>query len=217
MSYKSLIIEQKEDFALILINRPDKGNSISDLLIKESIDFFSKAPSETGARIAIIKGVGGKYFSTGSDLEELAGGSIRDQREGFTRLALFYESIRRSRMISIASVNGLALGGGCGLAAVCDIAIASKTAKFGLPEINLGIAPLVVLLPVMRSIGSKRAFLLAARGESITAKEAFLRIGLISSLFEEERLDDEAGKLARELVNKSGIVLSLRKKRDAGS
>jgi len=211
MTYKTLIIEKKEDFALILINRPNKGNSISNLLIKESIDFFSKAPSETGARIVIIKGVGGKYFSTGSDLEELAGGSIRDQRKGFARLALFYESIRRSRMISIASVNGLALGGGCGLAAVCDIAIASKTAKFGLPEINLGVAPLIVLLPVMRLIGSKRAFWHAARGKTITAKDA-LRIGLVSSLFEKERLDDEASNLAREMVNKSGIVLSLIKK-----
>jgi enoyl-CoA hydratase/carnithine racemase len=208
MNYKSFILDRKEGIAFISINRPEKANSISSLLIEEFIDFFSKNPLENGTRVAVIRGVGKKYFCAGADIGELNQKTISDQREGFLKFNLFYESVRKSQMISIATVNGLALGGGCGLAAVCDIAIASKTAKFGLPEINLGLAPMIVLLPVMRSIGIKMAFLLASRGHLINAEEA-LKIGLISSLVEEESLDDEARKLASELAGKSGIILSL--------
>jgi enoyl-CoA hydratase/carnithine racemase len=176
--------------------------------VEEFTDFFSKPPSETGARIAVIRGVGDKYFCAGADLEELGGKSIQEQREGFFQLALLYETIRKSRMITIAAVNGLALGGGCGIAAACDIAVSSNTARFGLPEINLGIAPLIVLMPVMRSIGKKKAFLLAARGRIISAEDA-LELGLISSVFPQEKLDDEAAGLARDLAGKSGVALSL--------
>jgi len=210
MEYKNLAIEQEKDFARVLINRPRRGNSLSDALVGELIDFFSRVPSETGARIAVIRGVGEKCFCAGADVGELGGKSIQEQREGFSRLAFCYETIRKSQMISIAAVNGLALGGGLGLVSVCDLAITSKTANFGLPEINLGMAPLVVLLPVMRSIGTKTAFFLASRGKTIGAEEA-LRMGLVSSVVEEGKLDEEAANLARELADKSGVVLSLMK------
>lgn len=216
MNYKSFIIERKEAITLISINRPEKGNSISNLLIDEFIDFFSKTVSESGSRIAVIRGVGGKFFCAGADIEELGQKNIPNQRQSALRYSLFFESIRQSEMISIAAVNGLALGGGCALAAACDMVIASKTAKFGLPEINLGIAPTGVLVPILHSIGTKMTFLLASRGYSITSGEA-LRMGLISAVVEDEKLDEEARKLALELAAKSGIALSLCKQAIQGA
>lgn len=216
MNYKSFIIDRKESIIFISINRPQKGNSISDLLIEEFIDFFSKTPLEIGARVALIRGVGKKFFCAGADIGDFSKKSISDHREGALRYSLFYESIRRSQLISIASVNGLALGGGCGLAAACDIAIASKTARFGLPEINLGVAPTIVLLPVMRAIGIKMTFLMASKGNFISSDKA-LRIGLVSSVVEDEQLDNEAEKLALELAGKSRIVLSFVKQAIQGA
>lgn len=145
--------------------------------------------------------MGGKFFCAGADIEELGQKNIPNQRQSALRYSLFFESIRQSEMISIAAVNGLALGGGCALAAACDMVIASKTAKFGLPEINLGIAPTGVLVPILHSIGTKMTFLLASRGYSITSGEA-LRMGLISAVVEDEKLDEEARKLALELAAK---------------
>lgn len=217
MNYKSFIIERRKgSIIFISINRPEKGNSISDLLIEEFIDFFSKTQSKSGARVVIIRGVGEKFFCAGADVGDLSEKSISDYRESALQYSLFYESIRRSQLISIATVNGLALGGGCGLVAACDIAIASKTAKFGLPEINLGVAPTIVLLPVMRAIGTKMAFLLASTGNFISSDRA-LKIGLISSVVEDEKLDNEAEKLALKLAGKSRIVLSFVKQAIQGA
>jgi enoyl-CoA hydratase len=211
MDYKNLIVEIDQDIAFVSINRPEKGNSLSDLTVSELLDFFSQKPSAVGARAAIIGGVGEKFFCAGSDIGDLMKKDVEEQSEGFSELALMFEAIRKSQIISIASVQGLALGGGFGLTASCDIAIASRSARFGLPEINLGIAPMIVLLPVMRAIGMKQAFLLSSRGNIIAADEA-LRIGLISAIVEKDELDNEAKKIAIELVEKSGIALELIKK-----
>lgn len=207
MKYESLILNQKDAVAVISINRQDKGNSISDLLMEEFIDIFSKPVSETGISIAIIRGVGEKFFCAGVDIGELSRKDVPAQREGFSKLIRFFESIRQSEIISIAAVNGLALGGGCGLAAVCDIAIAAEEAQFGLPEINAGLAPMIILLPLVRLVGSKTAFLLASKGHFISAEEA-AKIGLISSVFKKGMLDDEANKLAYDLAGKSRTALS---------
>jgi enoyl-CoA hydratase/carnithine racemase len=209
--YKELVIDIKGGIASVSINRPQKGNALSDLMVEEMTDFFSRDPSDIGARIAILMGAGAKFFCSGADIGELVSKNSLEQRRGFAKLARLYETVRTSPIISIAAVNGLALGGGCGLAASCDIAIAAVTARFGLPEINLGLAPLIVLLPVMRSIGIKKAFVLAARGHFITAEEAW-RIGLISDLVAQETPASEAGKLASELMEKSGVVLRFIKK-----
>jgi len=211
VKYTELIVEIKEGIAFISINREEKGNALSSLAIGELIDFFSKTASDVGARVAIIKGAGNKFFCSGSDIGELFNNDISEQRESFSRLVLFYETIRRSPIISIAAVNGLALGTGCGLVAVSDIAIAQKTARFALPEIKLGVAPLIALLPVMRSIGIKKSFLMAVMGKFITADEAY-EIGLISSTAKDEKLNDEAKHIASDLIEKSGIILSLIKR-----
>jgi enoyl-CoA hydratase len=211
MNYKNLIIEIKDEIGFLYIVNPEKGNALSDVIVKEFIDLFSKTSSDVGARVVVIRGMGKKFFCSGADVEEYTKKNMSQQREAFLQYALLFETMRQSPMISIAAVNGLALGGGCSLAAMCDIAIASTAARFGLPEINVGLVPTLALIPVMRSIGVKMTFLLATRGHFITAEEAY-KMGLVSSVVEEEKLDDEATKIGSDLVGKSEIVLRLTKK-----
>ncbi len=211
MDYRELVIEIEHDIASVSINRPQKGNALSDLMVAELTDFFSKKPSTIGARIAVLSGVGEKFFCAGSDINDLMKKDTAALSEGFLKLAQLYETVRKSEIISISAVQGLALGGGFGLAASCDIAIAADSARFGLPEINLGIGPMIVLLPVMKTIGTKRTFLLAARGNIISAREA-MEAGLLSGIVKRTQLGIEAQKMAIELREKSGLAVGLIKK-----
>lgn len=211
MEYENLIVDFEGDVAFVSINRPRKGNSLSESTVGELLEFFSQDPSKAGARVAVVRGGGEKFFCAGSDIGDLSKRDTAETEGGFTLLSSMYEAVRKSRIISIAAVRGLALGGGCGLTASCDIAIASNLAQFGLPEINLGIAPMIVLLPMIRAIGHKMAFNMAARGHRISAQEA-LAFGLISEVVEDGKLDGEVRKIASELAAQSGVALGIIKK-----
>jgi len=210
MDYSDLVVEMEKGVSLVSINRPDKGNALSDRVVGELFDFFSKKPSDTGVRVAILRGVGEKFFCAGSDIGDMMRKDVPEQSEGFRELSLLYETIRQSPIISIAAVQGIAIGGGLGLIASCDMAVAADSARFGLPEINIGIAPMIVVLPVMRVIGIRRTFLLASRGHLVTSDEA-LQMGLISAVVEKDQVEDEARRIAFELTQKSAVALNILK------
>ena len=210
MNYENLIVDRKGKVISLSINRPEKGNSLSNQVIEEFIEFFSKTTEKGDALVVTINGVGEKFFCAGADIGDLDKEGISHPREVANRYALLYESIRRSPMISIAVVNGLALGGGAGLAAACDIGIAAKRAKFGITEINIGVPPTTVLIPIIQAIGNKKTLIMALTGRLIDSGEA-LRIGLISSVVEDESLEDKSRELAFDLAGKSGIALSISK------
>lgn len=176
MEYKNLIVEVKDNVIFLTINRPERGNSLSNSLIEEFLDFFSKPMHRPEGRIVVITGSGQKCFCTGMDVNELGRKEICDLRESNSQLYRVFESIVNSEMVTVAAVNGIALGGGVGLAVSCDITLAARTAKFGLPEINLGLPPLIVLLPVIRLVGIKKAFWLSATGHFISAEEVGERV-----------------------------------------
>jgi enoyl-CoA hydratase/carnithine racemase len=137
-------------------------------------------------------------------------GSILDAREQYAGLARVLEALPRMRAPVIARVQGYALAGGCGLAAACDLVIASDDAVFGLPEIKLGLLPLMVLAPILRTASPRRVLELVLTGRELPAREA-LELGLVTRVVPQADLDRVVGELARTLAGFSPTSLALGK------
>ncbi len=202
-------LEFDGEMAVITLNRPEKLNALDTVTRKELLKSFSEV--EEKARVAIITG-SGKAFAAGADINELL------QRDPIAALEAaklgteLFTRIEESDIVSIAAVNGYALGGGCELAMACDIRIASRKAKFGQPEINIGIIPGAggtQRLPRLVGLGMAKKLVLT--GEMIDAEEA-LRVGLVEEVVEEDRLMDRAKEIARKILEKPPLTVKLAKR-----
>src|SRR5438552_9556830 len=178
MEYQTLLFEIKDGIALITINRPDKLNALNDQVMAELADVAQRLATDDVIRGAILTGAGPKAFVAGADIGDLAKQGPFDGKARALRGQAVLRRLETCGKPVIAAVNGLALGGGCGLAVACHRRIASENAKFGQPELKLGIAPGyggTQRLP--RLVGKGVAMQLILTGEPIDAQEAY-RIGL---------------------------------------
>jgi enoyl-CoA hydratase len=204
-------ITHDEHVSTLTINRPDKLNALS----QEVLDDLSKAVEEVerreGIRAAVITGTG-KAFVAGADIARMKDMNQAQGRGfGATGHKLFAR-LEYLRFPFIAAVNGFALGGGCELALACDFIYASTKAKFGQPEVNLGIIPGfggTQRLP--RRVGSAMARELIFTGKMIDANEA-LRIGLVNAVFEPDELLSAAQKTAAEIAQKGPLAIAQSKR-----
>jgi len=137
-------------------------------------------------------------------------GTTLQARESFEAFAQILKSMATMKTPIVAQVHGYALAGGCGLAAACDVVVASDDALFGLPEIKVGLLPLMVMAPILRSVGRKRGMLMVLSGEPVTAREA-LEMGLVSRVVPRAELAREVGALASRLAALSPTALGLAK------
>ncbi|MEM2787847.1 MAG: enoyl-CoA hydratase-related protein [Archaeoglobaceae archaeon] len=191
------------------LNRPEKLNALDSKTRAELKEILERAEKEV--RVLIITGTG-KAFAAGADISELV---KRDPLMAIEATKLgteLFAKIEELEIPVIAAINGLALGGGLELAMGCDIRIASTKAKFGQPEINIGIFPGgggTQRLP--RLVGMGMAKKLVLTGEMITAEEAY-RIGLVEELVEPEKLMDRAKEIANKIIEKSAVAVKLAKK-----
>jgi enoyl-CoA hydratase/carnithine racemase len=166
---------------------------------------------DTTSRAVILRGAGGRAFCAGADLKGMfREGSILEAREQYTALAEVLETIPGMRTPVIARVHGYALAGGCGLAAACDIVVASEDAVFGLPEIKLGLLPLMVLAPILRTATPRRILELVLTGRELAAREA-QDIGLVTRVVPREDLDRTVDEIAQTLAGLSPATVSLGK------
>src|SRR5919112_2106200 len=176
----TLLFELSDGIARITINRPDKLNALNATVIAELADAITRVETDAAVRGVILTGAGAKAFVAGADITEL---SEQTPMEGKARSLLGQQVFRRLERCGkpvIAAVNGFALGGGCELAMACHIRIASEQARFGQPEVKLGVLPGyggTQRLP--RLVGRGRALQLLLTGEMIDAQEAY-RIGLVN-------------------------------------
>ncbi len=202
-------LEFDGEMAVITLNRPEKLNALDTVTRKELLKSFSEV--EEKARVAIITG-SGKAFAAGADINELL------QRDPIAALEAaklgteLFTRIEESDIVSIAAVNGYALGGGCELAMACDIRIASRKAKFGQPEINIGIIPGAggtQRLPRLVGLGMAKKLVLT--GEMIDAEEA-LRVGLVEEIVDEDKLMERAKEIARKILKKPPLTVKLAKR-----
>ncbi len=212
MTEEEVLYEVADGIATITINRPAKYNALNSAVVKTLRDLFKKAEDDKTIRVIVLTGAGEKAFAAGADITEfqgIGGKTVRPFVKKGQELCSFIESMDKP---VIAAVNGFALGGGCEIAMACDIRYASENARFGQPEINLGIIPGyggTVRLPRLVGLGIAKE--LVFTGDQIKAEEA-LRIGLVNKVFETvEALHNGVRELAMKLVEKPGVALKLAK------
>jgi len=209
MPYTSLLYDLRDGVATITINRPDKLNALNDTVIGELGKAVAAVEADEAVKGVILTGAGPKAFVAGADIAELSRqGPLDGKARALVGQAVFRRLERLGKPV-IAAVNGFALGGGCELAMACHIRIASDRAKFGQPEVKLGIGPGyggTVRLP--RLVGRGRALELLLTGEVIDAQEAY-RIGLVNRVVPGDRLLAEAEALLRTILANGPLAVRL--------
>ena len=211
MRHETLLVEVRDGVGTLTLNRPEARNALNQTVIGELGDALANLEGDAETRVVILRGAGERAFCAGADLKGMfRAGSILDAREQYAGLARILEAIPRMRMPVIAQVHGYALAGGCGLAAACDLVIAAEDARFGLPEIKLGLLPLMVLAPILRAASPKRVLELVLTGRELPASEA-LEIGLVTRVVPRIELDGTVAGIARTLAALSPATLAVGK------
>ena len=210
-TYKTLKLSVDESIAIVAINRPEALNALNDLVFKELGNAFEEMEKDDQVRVVILTGEGDKAFAAGSDITEMQRYSVLEAREFAVLANRTQEKIEKFTKPVVAAINGFALGGGCELAMACDIRIAATNAKFGQPEINLGLIPGGGgTQRLARLIGVGRAKELVYSGKIIDA-ECACEWGLVNKIVTQSELINEAKALSSKIASKSLPILRLAK------
>ena len=200
-TYPSLEIERTGVLATIWMNRPQVFNAFDETLIADLTHACSALDADPGVRVLVLGGRG-RHFSAGADLNWMKRASTCSQEENLQDARRFADMLRQLSEMSkptIARVQGMALGGGTGLAAACDMAVASSDAVFSTSEVRFGIIPAVISPYVIRAIGARQALRYFQSSESISADRA-LAIGLVNEVRSPDQLDAGIAELVQALV-----------------
>ncbi len=202
MSYTNLLLERDGAVAVVTVNRPKTLNALNIATVEELFNCIHELGQQRDLGALIVTGAGEKSFVSGADIREICELNLITGKEFSERGNRLYLLIERFRVPVIAAVNGYALGGGCELAMSCHVRLAAENAKFGQPEINLGIIPgYGGTQRLARHVGRGRATELMLTGRIINAAEA-LQIGLVQSVVPQADLMAAARKLAAEVAAK---------------
>ncbi|MCB1192739.1 MAG: enoyl-CoA hydratase/isomerase family protein [Leptospiraceae bacterium] len=201
MEFKYLKIERKEDITFIEINRSEALNALNEDVLGELNDCFENLEKEKSNRVAVITGQG-KAFVAGADIAKMRDFDPTKAYEFSNLGQSVFNKIDRSHIITIAAINGFALGGGMELALACDIRIASSKAKVGLPEVSLGLIPgFGGTQRLVRLVGTGIACEVVLTGNQYSAAEA-LQMGIVNKVTEPEELLSEATKMAKAILSR---------------
>ncbi len=207
MDYQNVTFEMREEIGVLTINRPKKLNALNHATMDEIQDVLDKVRSDQALRVLVITGAGDKAFVAGADVSEFVDLGLNEGFD-FTRKGnQIFRALECLAIPSIAAVNGLALGGGCELAMSCTFRILSDNARFGLPELALGVIPgYGGTQRLARMIGKSRALWVMLTGETIGAEEA-LSMGWANRVVKPEALLDEAFKVAKTICTKGPLAV----------
>jgi len=209
----TISLERSGPIATVTLNRPTVLNALNLQMLDELSAAFAELDADDALRAVIVTGAGPKAFAAGADISEL--NALPNARAGEAqarRGQALTTAIERMRVPVIAAVNGFALGGGCEIAMACDIRIASENAKFGQPEVNLGILPgYGGTQRLTRLVGEGWAMYLCLTGEMIDAAEA-LRIGLVQKVTPADGLLAEAQRIAALIASKAPLAIDAAKR-----
>lgn len=209
MPYENILFERAGAIATITINRPKVLNALNGATIAEILQALHEVEDDPALRVAIVTGAGERAFVAGADINELralpGADAARQLAERGHQIGLY---IAQMRAIVIAAINGFALGGGCELAMGCDIRLAADSARFGQPEINLGLLPgWGGTQRLTRLVGPGMSKLLNLTGDLISADEA-LRIGLVERVVPAAELPGAARALAQQIADKAPLAVA---------
>ncbi len=208
MEYRYILYEESEGLATITFNRPEVRNALTQALMEELGRAVGEAEADGEVRVLILTGAGERAFVSGADLGEVRARDTASELGPASRLRRgVLERLEHLFKPSIAAINGYALGGGCEIALACTLRIAADTARFGQPEINLGIIPgLGGTQRLTRLVGRGRAMRLILTGDLIDAQEAY-RIGLVDEVVPADKLMEAAKALGKKLASKPPLAL----------
>ena len=212
MSFQNVLVEHHGPVARLTINRPKAMNALDPLTLDELTRAIVELGGDEGTRAIVLTGAGEKAFVAGADIKGMAAMTAAEAEEFGALGHRLGDAIGRLPKIVIAAVNGFALGGVCELALACDFIYASETAKFGQPEVNLGVIPGfggTTRLP--RRIGVARAIEMVTSAETVGAAEA-LRIGLVNRVFPASELLTAAHATAEMIAKKGPIAVAAAKR-----
>jgi len=211
VTYETLLVETRDGVATVTLNRPEARNALNRTLIQELGDALDALDGDAAARAIVLRGAGDRAFCAGADLKGMfREAPILEAREQYAGLARILDGIPRMRTPVIGQVHGYALAGGCGLAAACDVVVASEDAIFGLPEIKLGLLPLMVMAPILRAASPKRVLQLVLTGAELPAREA-AAIGLVSQVVPRAELEATVQAMARTVAGYSPAAVAIAK------
>jgi methylglutaconyl-CoA hydratase len=208
-----VLISDDGGIRVLTLNRPEKRNALNDALVAALKDALRGADADPNVRCVLIRGAG-KDFCSGADLasiQKIATASYEENLDDAQRLGELFELIRQVRVPVIAVVHGRALAGGCGLATACDLVLASRSARFGYPEVKIGFVPAMVAAILRRNLGEKRSFELLTQGFEYSAAEG-LDLGLVNAVFDDESFETEVGGYASRYSKTSASAVAMTKR-----
>src|SRR5262249_35180403 len=189
MEFESLLYDVADGVATITINRPERRNALSWTVMTELRSAFARAKADPEVRVVVLTGAGDKAFSAGADLSRMAAGAgFLDLHDARGELARLFREVWELGKPTVARVRGYSLAGGFGVALMCDVLIAAEDAQFGTPEIDVGLWPMMITAPMLRSMPPKVALELMMTGRRVSAEEG-LRIGFVNRVVPVDQLD----------------------------
>lgn len=209
-SFETISYSFKNSIASVTLNRPEVHNAFNEVMIAELTDIFRRVSSDDAVRVVVLTG-NGKSFSAGADLnwmKKMINYSYEENLEDSIKLAELFHLMYSCPKPVIARVNGAAIGGGTGLVAVCDIAIAAESAKFSLSEVKLGLVPACISPYVIRKVGEGRCREFFLTGERLIAKRA-MELGLVNQVVPLEELDQAVQEKANQLISSGPKAIAM--------
>lgn len=201
-----LLIQKANGVLRLTINRPERRNALNDDLITKLERAFSVASQDPEVSVIILGAVGEKAFCAGADLNPNAGTFGFDYAEPTTTYANLLRAARKTTVPVIGRINGFCLAGGMGLLAICDMAVASETAKFGLPEVKVGLFPMQVAALMQTMLPPRKFAEMCYTGDMLSASEA-LECGLVNYVVSPDDLDAKTDELAARVAKNSPAAI----------
>jgi enoyl-CoA hydratase/carnithine racemase len=209
MEFESLLYDVADRVATITINRPERRNALSWTVMTELRGAFAAAKADPDVSVVVLTGAGDKAFSAGADLSGMASGAgFVDLHDARGELARLFREVWELGKPTVARVRGYSLAGGFGVALMCDVVIAADDAQFGTPEIDVGLWPMMITAPMLRSMPPKVALELMMTGRRVSADEA-LQIGFVNRVVPVDQLDAAVAEVTAVLAAKSPAVMKL--------
>jgi len=204
--YQTILASAADGVATLTLNVPERKNPLGPLMVNELLWALDDAQADESIRVVVLTGAG-KAFSAGGDLKQMSAGdgTALEPKGDYVDLLLRFGSLGKP---TIARVPGYAMGGGLGLVASCDFAVACESAILGTPEIRRGLFPMMIMAVLQRVVPRRQLMNMMLLGERMSAEEA-LRVGLLSHVVPDEALDEKVGALARSLASQSPTALRM--------
>lgn len=205
-----LLYGVEEHVAYITINREASRNSITSDAINFFLEYLDVAEKDDNVRAVCVSGAGEKVFCSGADLGGAVGGDSSGENPVAGKYAALLARLSRFPKPTIAKINGHCMAGGMGFMLACDIAVAKEGSKFGTPEVNVGLFPMMIGALIFRNVPRKKAMEMILLGEKLTAQQA-LEMGMVTRVVQAEQFESEVEDVLKKIVSKSPIGLRMGK------